>query len=57
MAALEEAGRKTVADLNQDVHSWLQDLSDRIETLLHTHRVKITIEVEPKEQINGQLST
>ncbi len=56
MALGEEAGRKTVEDLNQDVHSWLQDLADRIETLLHTHRVRITIEVEPKEKPNGEFS-
>ena len=49
MAAFDEAGRKTVADLNQDVQGWLQALSERIEALLHTHRVKITIEVEQKE--------
>lgn len=53
MGTFDEAGRKTVADLNEDVHSWLQDLSARLETLLHTHRVVVKIEIEPKEEKDG----
>jgi len=56
MGALDEAGQKTAADLNQYVHSWLDDLAQRFkgfQEILEGHRIRFkgdaTIEIEEKE--------
>ena len=46
MAALEQVGDKTLADLNQYVHSWLDDAERRLRSLLDDY--KITIEAVRK---------
>ena len=50
----DKIGDKTVEDLNQDVHSWLDDLDRRLRAILADHKVKITIEVEQKTSGGSQ---
>jgi hypothetical protein len=60
MAIGDEVGRDTAADLNQYVHSWLDDAERRVTALLMVikgHRLRVrfvkwglTVEVEEKEK-------
>lgn len=43
----DDVGRDTMADLNQYVHSWLDDLERRLRSILDDYRIKI--EAEKKE--------
>jgi hypothetical protein len=51
MSLGNDIGRETMKDVNQYVHSWIDDLRRLVEEMLKaadTRRVKITIEIEPK---------
>jgi hypothetical protein len=51
---LDDIGHKTAEDLNQYVHSWIDDLRCALEELVKmadSRRIKITIEIESKEKL------
>lgn len=53
MAMGDEVGRDTVADLNQFVHSWLDDASRRLDDLLEVLKThEIVIRLEPRKSQN-----
>jgi len=50
MAAFDEAGRKTVQDLDQNVRAWIQLLKEAVKELRAGTKIKMTLEFEKEDK-------
>jgi hypothetical protein len=52
MAIGDKIGEQTVGDLNQFVHSWLDDLDRRLRAILDDYKIELRAErKDPKDQV------
>lgn len=50
MALGDKIGDHTVSDLNQYVHSWLDDLERRLRSILDDYKIEVTVNVVRKPE-------